>query len=80
MYKIGIIGDRDSVLGFMALGFSVFEARNAEEAGVILGQVAKDPGYAIIFLIEEYASKLESETEKYKGCSSSQFFNFLWLH
>ena len=26
MYKIGIIGERDSVLGFMALGLSVREA------------------------------------------------------
>ena len=25
MYKIGIIGERDSVLGFMSLGFSVHE-------------------------------------------------------
>jgi vacuolar-type H+-ATPase subunit F/Vma7 len=32
MYKIGIIGDRDTVLGFMALGFSVEDAASADEA------------------------------------------------
>ena len=33
MYKIGIIGDRDTVLGFMALGFVVEDVSSAEEAG-----------------------------------------------
>ena len=29
MYKIGIIGERDSVLGYMAIGFAVHEAADA---------------------------------------------------
>ena len=66
MYKIAMIGDRDSVLGFMALGFSVFEADDAEKAGAVLHRLAKDPEYAIIFLGEKYAAALESETAKYK--------------
>ena len=32
MYKIAIIGDRDSVLGYMALGFATYEAEDAETA------------------------------------------------
>lgn len=66
MYKIGIIGDRDSVLGFMALGLSVFEADSAERAGELLHSLCKDPEYAIIFLTEKYAALLEEETAKYK--------------
>ena len=32
MYKIGVIGDRESVLGFQAVGLDVFPAGDAEEA------------------------------------------------
>ena len=32
MYKAGIIGERGSVLGFMALGFSVLEAEDTAAA------------------------------------------------
>lgn len=66
MYKIGIIGDRDSVLGFMALGFSVFEAENPEQASEILHKIAKEGEYAIIFVVENYAAEMEEEISKYK--------------
>ena len=66
MYKIGIIGERDSVLGFMALGFSVHEAENAEAAGTLLGSLVKSGEYAVIFLVEHYAEALSEELAKYK--------------
>ena len=50
MYKIGIIGDRDTVLGFMALGFSVQEAADANEAGKRLSEMVKSGEYAVIFI------------------------------
>ena len=42
MSKICIIGDRDSVIGFMAVGFSVYEASSSRAAGDILKTLAKD--------------------------------------
>ena len=36
MYKIGIIGDRESVLCFSALGFAVFEVEDAKSAETVL--------------------------------------------
>lgn len=66
MYKIGIIGERDSVLGFMALGFSVHEAADAEEAEKKLRELVKSGEYAVIFLVENYAVALEEEMAKYK--------------
>ena len=36
MYKIGVIGDKDSVLGFMAVGFTVFVADDAAAAASAL--------------------------------------------
>ena len=66
MYKIGIIGERDSVLGFMALGLSVREAETVEKAEVALTEMAKSGEYAIIYITEAYAEALEEETAKYK--------------
>ena len=66
MYKIAIIGDRDSVLGFMALGFATFEAQSAEEVGKLLHKVARDESYAVIFIVENYAEQLVEEMAKYK--------------
>ena len=66
MYKIGIIGERDSVLGFMAIGFAVHEAPDAETAGRILHTLAKDDSYAIIFIVENYAEALREDIARYK--------------
>ena len=66
MYKIGIIGERDSVLGFMALGFSVHEAENADQAEQVLRDLIRSDEYAVIFLVEHYAVALEEELKKYK--------------
>lgn len=66
MYKIGIIGDRDSVLGYMAIGFAVHEAATAEEAGRLLRKLAADEEYAILFIVENYAAALEEEIAAYR--------------
>lgn len=66
MYKIGIIGDRDTVLGFMALGFMVHEVGSVEEAAKKLHALVRSGDYAVIFLTENYAAQLTEETERYK--------------
>ena len=66
MYKIAMIGERDSMLGFMALGFSVREAADVEEARRELHRLAKDPSVAVIFLVENYAAAMEEDVAKYK--------------
>ena len=67
MYRIAIIGDRESVLGFMALGFSVFEAENAAAAGETLHRLADTGEYAVIFLVENYAADLTNDLARYKN-------------
>jgi len=32
MYRVGVIGDKDSVLGFTAIGFEAFPVENPEQA------------------------------------------------
>lgn len=65
MYKIAVMGDRDSVLGFKALGLQVFFADTADKAKPLLHQLAKDD-YAVIYLTEQLASCLQSEIECYQ--------------
>ena len=66
MYKIAIIGRRDSVLPFMALGFSVFEVHTASDAGQILHDLVKSEKYGIVFITEDFAADLEDEIARYK--------------
>ena len=66
MYKIGMIGDRDSVLGFMALGFTVHEAENAESAEALLHERVKSGEYAVIYLCEDYAEGMQEALDLYK--------------
>ena len=66
MLKIGIIGDRDSVLGFMALGFAVHEADNAADASKKLAELVGGGEYAVIFITEDLAIQTEEERAKYK--------------
>jgi V/A-type H+-transporting ATPase subunit F len=65
MYKIGVIGDRDSVLGFKAVGLDVFPVSQSDEAKKILHDLAKGE-YAIIYITEKLAVDLEKDIDKYK--------------
>lgn len=65
MYKIGVIGDKDSILGFKALGLSVFPVTQSIEAEELLSQLSKD-NYAVIYITEQIAQHITEEIEKYK--------------
>ena len=65
MYKIAVLGDKDSVLGFRALGLDAYPAYNAEQARPILHRLAKE-GYAIIYLTEQLAAGMGAELARYK--------------
>ncbi|MGI6325888.1 MAG: V-type ATP synthase subunit F [Saccharofermentanales bacterium] len=53
MNNVGVIGDRDSVIGFRALGMTVLEAGNAEEAGRHLKNLVAE-NFAVIFITENF--------------------------
>lgn len=65
MYKIAVIGDKDSILGFKALGLSVFPVLRSEEAAKLINKLAKGK-YAVIFLTEAIARDIEETLERYK--------------
>lgn len=66
MYKIGIIGDRESTLCFLPLGFTVFEAEESEMARSALKKAASSGEFAVLFITESLASELQDEIDRYK--------------
>lgn len=65
MYKIGVIGDKDSVMGFLALGLDVFEVSDANQSAERIRQLAGD-GYAAIYITEQAASEVMEVIDEYK--------------
>ena len=65
MYKIAVLGDRDSVLGFKALGLDTHFVETTEEARTALHRLAKED-YAIIYITEQLASQLSADIARYK--------------
>ncbi len=65
MYRIGVIGDRDSVLGFQALGLEVCPVENTEEARQALHRMAKE-NFAILYLTEQLSAQLQPEIARYQ--------------
>lgn len=64
MYKIGVIGDRESVLGFKAVGLDVFPCDSSEEAKKVLNKVVKDD-YAIIYVTEQLYQDMTEEASEF---------------
>lgn len=65
MYKIAVMGDADSVLGFKALGLDVYPAETAEEARRTLHRLSKE-NYAVVYLTEQLAIHMDEELQRYK--------------
>jgi len=65
MFKIAVLGDRDSVLGFKALGLDIFPVEGTEEARQSLHKLAKED-YAIIYVTEQLAVTLAADIDRYK--------------
>ena len=47
--KIAVVGEKESVLGFKAVGFEVFETAAPKEAEAVIHRLAKQE-YGIIFI------------------------------
>ena len=64
MYKIGVIGDRESILGFKAVGLDVFPVDDPEEARKILKRIAKED-FAIIYITEQIYQYMMDLVDEY---------------
>lgn len=64
MYKVAVVGDKDSVLAFKALGVKVFTPITAEEIRKTINNLAKD-GYGVIYITEQLAKKIPETIGRY---------------
>ncbi len=51
MAKVAVVGDRESVLGFKAVGFEAFFAQENNEASELIKRLAEN-NYAVIYVTE----------------------------
>ena len=65
MYKVSVLGDRESVLGFKALGFNTIAVDDYETAREKLHQLAEEDT-AIIYITEQLAVRIKEDIDKYK--------------
>ncbi len=66
MYKVAVVGDKDSVLAFRALGVDVFTTVGAQETRKTVDKIAKD-GYGVIFITEQLAQLIPETIERYNN-------------
>lgn len=66
MYKMGVVGDRDSILGFKALGLSVFPVTQPEQAARLIHRLAKE-NYAVLFVTESLAKDIKETIDRYNA-------------
>ena len=62
--KIAVVGDKDSILAFKAIGVDVFPVIEADEARRAVDNCAKN-NYAVIFVTEQIAEKIEETISRY---------------
>ena len=65
MYKIGVLGDYDSICAFAALGLDTVSVETVKEAEENIKNMASG-NYGIIYVTEQYFKALESVIESYK--------------
>lgn len=65
MSKVGIVGDKDSIMGFLALGIDIFPAYDGDEVKRTIHKLA-EKGYAIIYITEAASLKAGESIAKYK--------------
>ena len=66
MYKVAVIGDRDSIYGFAALGLDTYPVSDPVDGSGKLRRIAESGDYAVIYITEALAFALREEVERYR--------------
>lgn len=66
MYKAAVIGDRDSIYGFAALGLFTFPVTEQAEAAKKLRELCEGD-YAVVYITEALAETLSAEIAHYSA-------------
>ena len=62
MYKIAVVGDKDSIYGFASIGLDIYPTEGQEAASRTVRELAKS-GYGVIYVTEELFLLLSDEVE-----------------
>lgn len=65
MYKIGVVGDKDSVFIFKSLGIEIFPCQNIDDAKKTVDRLAMN-NYAVIFITENIAKDIMGTIDRYQ--------------
>ena len=65
MYKVAVIGDRDSIYGFAALGLDTFPVSDPAAASRKLRELCEGD-YAVVYITEALAEVLGADLERYR--------------
>ena len=66
-YRIAVIGDWESVMGFRALGLDTYPVTSVEEARGRVRELAQAGECAVIYLTEQLARDMGDVIARYKG-------------
>ena len=66
MYRTAVMGDKDSIYGFAALGLDIYPESDAAHAADTLRKLANN-NYAVIYITEALASEVAEEIDRYKS-------------
>ncbi|HCA34714.1 MAG TPA: V-type ATP synthase subunit F [Lachnospiraceae bacterium] len=66
MYKVGVMGDYDSIYGFAAVGLTIFptDGLSDEEIARLIRQTSE--GCGIIYMTESLMERMKNELQKYQ--------------
>lgn len=64
MYRVAVLGDKESIYGFAALGLDVFFVAQGEDAEPIFKKITQGD-YAVIYITEQLAATLSDEIAKF---------------
>lgn len=68
--RIAVVGDKESIYGFAALGLDPYVYEEGEEGTLMFKKLCQNESYSIIYVTEAAAVTLDKEIEKYRSAPS----------
>lgn len=63
--RIAILGNKETILGFKALGVDVFGVREKKEAEDIIEEIYNKKEHAVLIITEDWFLKIKDKIEKF---------------
>ena len=63
MYKVAVVGEKDSILGFKALGVATYPVTGGEEAARVLSEIVREK-VAVVCITEAVAQQIMPQIQE----------------